>query len=100
MFIVSQIHSGILGGWVGTGMTFVTGWFAGGYYHSRSTRNKLSVKFKKEQKELYQQYYNDVYALQQQNNELINALEQYIAATQGTGQPNKSTLTGQQRRVK
>jgi hypothetical protein len=97
-----------LGGWIGTGMTFVTGWFAGGYYHSRSTRNKLSIKFKKEQKELYQQYYNDVYALQQQNNELINALEQYIAATQGggttaTGQPtNKytSSTSGQQRRVK
>jgi hypothetical protein len=95
-------NSGIMGGWIGTGMTFVTGWFAGGYYHSRSTRNKLSVKFKKEQKELYQQYYNDVYALQQQNNELITALEQYIAATQGTGQPTKSssTASGQQRRVK
>ena len=80
----------------------MTGWFAGGYYHSRSTKNKLNVNFKKEQKELYQQYYNDVYALQQQNNELINALEQYIAATQG--QPTKSsssaTTASGQRRVK
>jgi hypothetical protein len=68
-----------LNGWVGTGLTFISGWCAGGYYHSRSIRKQLGIKFKKEQKELYQQYYNDVYALQKQNNELIVALEDYIA---------------------
>jgi hypothetical protein len=78
-----------LGGWIGTGVTFFSGWMMGGYYHSRNTRRSLQTKFKKDQKELYQQYYNDVYSLQQQNAELINALEQYIAATQGIPPPNQ-----------
>lgn len=91
---------GPLGGWVGTGVTFFSGWMMGGFFHSRSTRNKLNIKFKKDQKELYQQYYNDVYSLQQQNAELINALEQYIAATQGQAPPNQKTQTVGQRRVK
>ena len=33
------------------------------------------MKHKKETKELYTQYYNDVYTLQQQNAELVEALE-------------------------
>ena len=93
--------------WIGTaGISFIGGWFLGGYYHSRSVTKKLNTKFKKDQKDLYQQYYNDVYSLQQQNNELINALEQYIAMTQ-TGIPNNShqkqipqQQQQQQRRVK
>lgn len=91
---------GLLGGWIGTGVTFFSGWMMGGFYHSRNTRNKLNIKFKKDQKELYQQYYNDVYSLQQQNAELINALEQYIAATQGQVPPNQKTQSAGQRRVK
>jgi hypothetical protein len=53
-----------------------TGWFVGGKFHSRRVRNALNSKHKQEQKKLYQQYYNDVYALQQQNADLVAAIEQ------------------------
>lgn len=53
------------------------GWVAGGHFHTRRLRKKLNAKFKQDQKQLYQQYYNDVYTLQQQNAELMAALEQY-----------------------
>jgi hypothetical protein len=36
----------------------------------------LGAKHKQEQKALYQQYYTDVYTLQQQNAELVAAIEQ------------------------
>jgi hypothetical protein len=42
----------------------------------RKQKKKLDAKFKQEQKALYQQYYEDVYSLQIQNAELIQALEQ------------------------
>jgi hypothetical protein len=99
--LYTRANGGLLNGWVGTGLTFVSGWWAGGYFHSRRTRNQLNVKFKKEQKELYQQYYNDVYSLQQQNAELINALEQYLVATQGAGgSAGQKSTTNSQRRLK
>lgn len=53
------------------------GWLIGGKVHSRRLKKKLEVKHKNEQKELYKQYYNDVYTLQQTNAELVAALEQY-----------------------
>jgi hypothetical protein len=53
------------------------GWFLGGKFHSRRITKQLNAKFKQDQKQLYQQYYNDVYTLQQQNAELMAALEQY-----------------------
>ena len=50
------------------------------YFHfvsqCRRQKKKLDLKFKNEQKALYQQYYEDVYSLQIQNAELIQALEQ------------------------
>uniref|UniRef100_A0A7R9WQ88 Uncharacterized protein n=1 Tax=Craspedostauros australis TaxID=1486917 RepID=A0A7R9WQ88_9STRA len=52
------------------------GWFLGGKFHSNRKEKKLNIKFKQEQKDLYTTYYNDVYALQQQNAELLQALEQ------------------------
>jgi hypothetical protein len=52
------------------------GWFLGGKVHTRRLQKKLNAKHKEEQKALYQQYYNDVYTLQTQNAELIQALEQ------------------------
>ena len=55
---------------------FGAGWFLGAKFHGRRITKKLNTKFKKDQKELYTQYYNDVYTLQEQNAELINALEQ------------------------
>ena len=42
----------------------------------RQQKKKLDTKFKSDQKALYQQYYEDVYSLQIQNAELIQALEQ------------------------
>lgn len=53
------------------------GWLAGGRFHSSRLQKKLNAKHKEDQKALYKQYYNDVYSLQAQNQELINALEQY-----------------------
>ena len=45
-------------------------WVMGGKIHSRRATKKLKTKFQKEQKALYTQYYNDVYKLTEQNNEL------------------------------
>lgn len=53
------------------------GWLLGSKFHSGRLKKKLDKKHLEEQKALYQQYYNDVYTLQTQNQELINALEQY-----------------------
>lgn len=58
---------------IGTGV----GWLAGGTYHTKKKEKKLNAKHKEEQKQLYTQYYNDVYSLQQQNAELAQVLEQY-----------------------
>ena len=66
-------------GGVGWGKIFIgtaVGWFVGSKFHSRRLQRKLNAKHKEEQKAIYQQYYNDVYSLQQQNAELIAALEQ------------------------
>lgn len=52
------------------------GWLMGGKVHSQRKEKKLNAKHKEEQKALYTQYYNDVYTLQQQNTELVSALEQ------------------------
>lgn len=49
---------------------------AGGKFHSGRLQKKLDAKHKKDQKALYKQYYQDVYTLQQQNAELVSALEQ------------------------
>jgi hypothetical protein len=52
------------------------GWLVGGKVHSGKVTKKLNAKHKSEQKELYTQYYNDVYTLKEQNGQLIQALEQ------------------------
>jgi len=67
---------GALLGWGKLAVTGALGWFAGAKFHTRRVTKKLNAKHKEEQKAVYQQYYNDVYTLQQQNAELINALEQ------------------------
>uniref|UniRef100_A0A6U0LUN8 EF-hand domain-containing protein n=1 Tax=Minutocellus polymorphus TaxID=265543 RepID=A0A6U0LUN8_9STRA len=67
------------GGGPGMGKTiaFCAGsWFLGGKIHSKRAVAKVSKKFKKEQKELYLQYYKDVMALQQQNAELAQYVDQ------------------------
>jgi Ca2+-binding EF-hand superfamily protein len=45
-------------------------WFMGGKFHSARISKKLKTKFQREQKQLYTQYYNDVYKLSEQNAEL------------------------------
>ena len=52
------------------------GWLIGSKFHCGRLQKKLNSKHKADQKALYTQYYNDVYTLQQQNAELIQALEQ------------------------
>lgn len=59
-------------------------WFLGGKFHSSRTAKKLKAKFQKEQKQLYSQYYNDVYKLSEQNQELQLYVEQLKDALQTT----------------
>lgn len=58
------------------------GWLAGAKIHSARTVQKMKTKHMKDQKNLYSQYYNDVYKLQQQNAELAYVVEQYQEAIQ------------------
>ena len=51
------------------------GWLMGGKFHSSNVKRQLNMKFQKDQKALYTQYYNDVYALKEQNTQLVKALE-------------------------
>ena len=52
------------------------GWLAGSKFHCGRLKKKLDSKHKSDQKALYTQYYNDVYTLQTEKAELIQALEQ------------------------
>jgi len=70
-------------------------WFLGGKIHSGRSGKKLKSKFQKEQKALYTQYYNDVYKLTEQNNELTYLVEQYKVALAETEQ--KAELDALQR---
>ena len=63
-------------GWSKVFMGFGAGWLIGSKFHCSRLQKKLNSKHKSEQKALYTQYYNDVYTLQQQNAELVQALEQ------------------------
>jgi hypothetical protein len=54
----------------------VVSWWAGGAFHSRRTARTLKARYQKEQKQLYTQYYNDVYKLSEQNQELVFVIEQ------------------------
>jgi hypothetical protein len=62
--------------WTKLAVATAAGWFLGGKYHAGKLRKKLNQKHKQEQKELYTQYYNDVYTLKDQNMQLVSALEQ------------------------
>jgi hypothetical protein len=70
-------------------------WFLGGKIHTGRASKKLKTKFQKEQKALYTQYYNDVYKLTEQNNELTYLVEQYKVALAETEQ--KAELDALQR---
>ena len=51
-------------------LTGAASWILGGKIHSGRATKALQKKHKKEQKNLYTQYYNDVYKLQEANAEL------------------------------
>jgi hypothetical protein len=59
-------------------------WFVGGRFHSNRTARKLKTKFQNEQKALYSQYYNDVYKLNQQNDDLKTMVERLQDALRQT----------------
>lgn len=59
-------------------------WFAGAKYHSGKATKKIKSRFQKEQKQLYTQYYNDVYKLSEQNQELTNYIEKLTEALKST----------------
>lgn len=54
----------------------VAGWFLGGKLHSRRAVSKANKKHKKEKETIYAQYYKDVRALQTQNAELSQYVDQ------------------------
>lgn len=67
------------GGGIGLGKLVVCSalsWAAGAKFHSGRVTKQLKSRFQKEQKQLYTQYYNDVYKLSEQNQELTNYIEQ------------------------
>ena len=64
-------------------------WLAGGKIHSGRATKKLRTKFQKEQKALYTQYYNDVYKLTEQNNELTYYVEQLQQVLKDTEQKHE-----------
>lgn len=76
---VAQKSSGG-GGFLKTVAIGGVGWLAGAKIHANRKVQKIRTKHMKDQKNLYSQYYNDVYKLQQQNAELTYVVEQYQEA--------------------
>eukprot|EP00980_Cylindrotheca_fusiformis_P004157 scaffold909_cov135-Cylindrotheca_fusiformis.AAC.14 len=77
----------IAGGGPGIGRVLVTGaatWFLGAKYHSGKVAKKLKRKHQSEQKQLYSQYYNDVYKLSEQNRSLQNQIEELTELVKST----------------
>jgi hypothetical protein len=76
------------GGGGGTGRLVIgsaVSWFLGAKFHSGRTAKKLKAKFQKEQKQLYSQYYNDIYKLSEQNadlQELVVQLKDLLKQTE------------------
>jgi len=67
------------GGGGGFGKLIATGtisWLLGATYHSRRLHKRLKSKHQNEQKQLYSQYYNDVYKLSEQNQMLAVQTEE------------------------
>eukprot|EP00529_Nitzschia_sp_RCC80_P027975 CAMPEP_0113493174 /NCGR_PEP_ID=MMETSP0014_2-20120614/28457_1 /TAXON_ID=2857 /ORGANISM="Nitzschia sp." /LENGTH=249 /DNA_ID=CAMNT_0000387031 /DNA_START=50 /DNA_END=799 /DNA_ORIENTATION=+ /assembly_acc=CAM_ASM_000159 len=73
------------GSMVKLAVTGVVSWFLGAKFHSGRSGKKLKRKFQSEQKQLYSQYYNDVYKLSEQNSVLqsqINDLTELVRSTE------------------
>jgi len=78
------------GGFLKTAAITGAGWAIGAKIHTARTMRKMKTKHMKDQKNLYSQYYNDVYKLQEQNAELAYVMEQYKEAIESvqTGMEN------------
>lgn len=78
------------GGFLKSAVITGAGWAIGAKIHTARTMRKMKTKHMKDQKNLYSQYYNDVYKLQQQNAELAYVMEQYKEAIESvqTGMEN------------
>jgi Ca2+-binding EF-hand superfamily protein len=75
------------GGGPGLGKLLATGaatWILGAKYHSGKVAKKLKRKHQSEQKQLYSQYYNDVYKLSEQNQMLIKQVEDLTELVKST----------------
>ena len=68
------------GGFLKTFAIGSLGWVLGAKIHAERTIQKMKTKHMKDQKNLYSQYYNNVYKLQEQNAELAYVVEQYKEA--------------------
>jgi deoxyribodipyrimidine photolyase len=64
--------------------TSACSYFLGAKIHSGRTSKKLKTKFQGEHKKLYGQYYNDVYKLTEQNQELEKLVEKLKDALRQT----------------
>lgn len=64
------------GGWGKTLAFGAVTWFLGGKFHSKRAVSKANKKSAQERKELYAQYYKDVLALQTQNAELAQYIDE------------------------
>lgn len=85
-WVVALVSAGGGGGVLGK--LILTGgvsWVLGAKFHSKRVAKKLKVKHSKEQKQLYAQYYNDVYKLSEQNQGLsrkVDELEDLLRTTE------------------
>lgn len=64
--------------------TGLASWLLGAKYHSGRVARKLKSKHQKEQKQLYSQYYNDVYKLSEQNQALAQHAEDLTELVKST----------------
>lgn len=69
------------------GRLMITGavsWLLGAKFHSGRVSKKIKTKHQKEQKQLYSQYYNDVYKLSEQNQALAVHTEELTELLRST----------------
>lgn len=87
LFLFLSFSAGGEKGGPGMGKLVATGaatWILGARVHSGRVAKKLKRKHQSEQKQLYSQYYNDVYKLSEQNQMLQKQVEELKALVQNT----------------
>jgi Ca2+-binding EF-hand superfamily protein len=92
IFLIHRAAGGGGDGGPGFGKLVITGvaaWIMGAKVHSSRTFRKIKSKHQKEQKQLYSQYYNDVYKLSEQNTMLeaqAEELKELVRSTEAAGE--------------